>query len=77
MRNESCQMFSLLNDNTKLFSQEYVFEYVVCKVLTIMDRPHCVDTLRPRQNVRHFPDDIFQCIFLNEMIMYEFRLKFH
>ena len=24
------------------------------------------DTLRPRQNGRHFPDDIFQCIFLNE-----------
>ena len=23
-------------------------------------------TLRPRQNGRHFPDDIFKCIFLNE-----------
>ena len=27
---------------------------------------HHVNTLRPRQNGRHFPDDIFQCIFLNE-----------
>ena len=26
------------------------------------------NTLRPRQNGRHFPDDIFNCIFLNENI---------
>ena len=31
--------------------------------------------LRPRQNGRHLPDDIFKCIFL--MKMYEFRLRFH
>ena len=30
-----------------------------------------VNTLRPGQNGRHFPDDIFKCIFLMEM--YEFR----
>ena len=27
-----------------------------------------VNTLRPRQNGRHFADDIFKCIFLNENI---------
>ena len=27
-----------------------------------------VNTLRPRQNVRYFPDDMFKCIFLNENI---------
>ena len=26
------------------------------------------NTLRPRQNGRHFPDDIFNCIFLNENV---------
>ena len=26
------------------------------------------DTLRPRQNGRHFADDIFKCIFLNENV---------
>ena len=26
------------------------------------------NTLRPRQNGRHFADDIFKCIFLNENI---------
>ena len=30
-------------------------------------RPKCVNTLRPRQNGRYFPD-IFKCIFLNENI---------
>ena len=27
-----------------------------------------VNTLRPRQDGRHFPDDIFKCIFLNENV---------
>ena len=34
-----------------------------------------VNTLRPRQDGRHFPDDIFKCIFLNEKIY--FLLRFH
>ena len=28
--------------------------------------PWSINTLRPRQNGRHFPDDIFRCIFMNE-----------
>ena len=28
----------------------------------------CLNTLRPRQNGRHFADDIFKCIFLNENV---------
>ena len=28
----------------------------------------CLNTLRPRQNGRHFPDDVIKCIFLNESI---------
>ena len=37
-----------------------------------------VNTLRPRQNGRHFPDDIFQCIFLieNVWIWIKISLKF-
>ena len=40
-----------------------------------MDR---LNTLRPRQNVRHFTDDMFKCIFLNEnvWIPIEISLKF-
>ena len=35
-------------------------------------------TLRPRQNDRHFPDDIFKWIFVNEnaRILIKFSLKF-
>ena len=37
-----------------------------------------LNTLRPRQNDHHFPDDIFDCIFLNEniRISLEILLKF-
>ena len=36
------------------------------------------NTLRPRQNGRHFPDDTFNCIFLNEnvRIANDISLKF-
>ena len=38
----------------------------------------CINTLRPRQNGSHFPDDIFKCIFLNEnvRILLNILLKF-
>ena len=37
--------------------------------LTIMKQMNItVNTLRPRQNGRHFPDDIFKCIFLTEHV---------
>ena len=37
-----------------------------------------LNTLRPRQNGSHFPDDIFKCIFLNknELISIKIPLKF-
>ena len=41
-------------------------------------RPKSFNTLRPRQNGRHFPDDILKCIFLNEngWISIKISLKF-
>ena len=38
----------------------------------------CFNALRPRQNGRHFPDDIFKCIFVNEnaRISIKISLKF-
>ena len=40
--------------------------------------PSMFNTLRPRQNGRHFADDILKCIFLNEnvWIPIEISLKF-
>ena len=45
---------------------------------TILSLPQCVNTLRPRQNGRHFADNILKCIFLNEnvWIPIEISLKF-
>ena len=39
--------------------------------MTFIYRLRCslqINTLRPRQNGRHFTDDIFKCIFLNENV---------
>ena len=37
-------------------------------VMAGISSKHSVNTLRPRKNWRHFPDDIFKCIFVNENI---------
>ena len=34
-----------------------------------------VNTLRPRQNGRHFADDIFNCIFANENIQISIKIS--
>ena len=34
-----------------------------------------LNTLRPRQNGRYFPDDIFKCIFLNENVRIPFEIS--
>ena len=54
-------------------SQAYLSNYAVCfqvpqRELSIISFAHKLDTLRPRQNGPHFPDDIFKCIFLNENV---------
>ena len=35
----------------------------------------CINTLRPRQNGRHFADDIFKCIFLNENVWISIKIS--
>ena len=35
----------------------------------------CINTLRPRWNGRHFADDIFRCIFLNENIWFPIKIS--
>ena len=34
-----------------------------------------INTFRPRQDGRHFPDDIFKCIFLNENVSISIRIS--
>ena len=38
-------------------------------------RPQGINTLRPRQNGRHFADDIFKCIFLNENVWIPIKIS--
>ena len=33
------------------------------------------NTSRPRQNGRHFPDNIFKCIFLNENVQFAIKIS--
>ena len=37
--------------------------------------PLVFNTLRPRQNGRHFPDDIYKCIFLNENVWISIKIS--
>ena len=38
-------------------------------------REQWINTLRPRQNGRHFPDDIFKRVFLNEKLWISIRIS--
>ena len=59
-----------------------VWIFIATDVTIIQPRSYvvsvCFNTLRPRQNGHHFPDDIFKCIFLNENVILsiEISLKF-
>ena len=51
-------------------------ELIKCRPRTLLDPHHHFNTLRPRQDGRHFPDDIFKWHF-SWMKIYKFRLWFH
>ena len=62
-----------------MFFVSFMFDQVIPSLdgaLHYID--HVINTLRPRQNGRHFSDDIFKCIFSNEnvWISIEISLKF-
>ena len=39
-----------------------------------VDKHYIFNTLRPRRNRRHFTDDIFKCIFLNEDVFISIKI---
>ena len=45
------------------------------RVIIGSNQPWRVNTLRPGQNERHFPDEIFKCIFLNENVRISFKIS--
>ena len=47
-----------------------------CKGLSPLWQNHCnINTLRPKQNARRVPDDIFKCIFLNENVWISIKIS--
>ena len=51
--------------NHKCTTSHYVINIVACRSKSRFEPLIVyVNTLKPRQNGRHFPDDIFKCIFL-------------
>ena len=63
---------------TWTLSQVYLIVAWWCIYICIRELHSSFNTLRPRQNGRHFADDVFKCIFLNEnvWIPIEIPLKF-
>ena len=59
-----------------IFSSKLTIEYTTYlhSELTNNLKGDNVNTLRPRQNGRHFPDDIIKCIFLNENIWISIKI---
>ena len=43
--------------------------------MTLNAYTNLINTLRPRQDGRHFPDDIFKWIFLNEIIWISIKIS--
>ena len=55
--------------------EKNAFENGICERAAIFSRPQWVNTLRPRQNGRRFPDDIFKCIFLNKNVWISIKIS--
>ena len=45
------------------------------RMVFILKQITAIKTLRPRDNGRHFPDDIFKCIFFNENVFISIKLS--
>ena len=41
----------------------------------LLESPFCIDTMRPRENGPSFPDDMFQCIFMNENLSISIKIS--
>ena len=61
--------------NTYIFIQENAVGNIFCKSSTILLMRQWVNSLRLRQNGRHFADDIFKCIVVNENIWIPIKIS--
>ena len=79
MKNKYTNLTSPISQNTPFWNRTVYISVPkgICEIDLFSD-PHHLNTLRPRQDERHFADDIFTCIFFNEncCIMIKFSLKY-
>ena len=74
--------FILIRQNarwTAITTEGFIFHLLISQHSTVSnENQHLSNTLRPRQNGRHFADDTFNRIFVNEnvRISMKFSLKF-
>ena len=57
-----------INATSLLQNKTSVFDISMVQWLTRIYGVASINTLRPRENGRHFADDILKCIFLNEKV---------
>ena len=85
-RNIAWIWFAKLNNRTFYEIRKLILEkkILLCIILCSWKLPEwksrtylfCIfNTLRPRQNGQHFPDDIFKCIFLNENVWISIKIS--
>ena len=61
--------FDLTNKNRWNFNQTHTHTLITPRnAFRMQSFGPGFNTLRPRQDGRHFPDDMFKCIFLNEIV---------
>ena len=63
------------NRHSYIYHYKNAFEKVVFTMSSISTRPQWVNTLMPRQNGRHFADDIFKCIFFKENVWIPIKIS--
>ena len=59
-----------LNPDMKFIFQDDIFDNIICNTATILSGRRYVNSSSPGQNGRHFAEDIFKRIFLNEKVWF-------
>ena len=72
-----CNAFTLIINNTVDLCDTYkIYNATSClSIFFLSSVMCCFNSLRPRQDGRHFPDDIFKCIFLNENVWISIKIS--
>ena len=73
MRRETCKFWELVR--LILETLRNVRSFHICFATKRLYTSQAFNTLRPRQNGRHFADDIFKCIFLNENVWISIKIS--